>query len=66
MLKFLNLRPKRTIRNAFFTAEEAGLVGAMQWVKDNDGNLDSYSAALEVFKLDKIIFVHLCGYCIQS
>ncbi|CAL8110730.1 unnamed protein product [Orchesella dallaii] len=47
LLRFLNLTPRRTIRNAFFTGEEAGLYGARRYVSDHRSELDSYSAALE-------------------
>lgn len=47
LFRFLNLNPRRTIRNAFFTGEEAGLFGARRYVSDHRSDLDSYSAALE-------------------
>jgi len=47
LFRFLNLQPRRTIRNAFFTGEEAGLFGARRYVSDHRSELDSYSAALE-------------------
>lgn len=47
LLKHLDLTPRRTIRNAFFTGEEAGLFGARQWVSDHRDEMVKYSAALE-------------------
>lgn len=47
LLKSMHLHPRRTIRNAFFTGEEAGLFGARKYIGDHRNELGNYSAALE-------------------
>lgn len=47
LLKRLGLQPRRTIRAAFFTGEEAGLFGAKRYAEDHKDEMVKYSAVLE-------------------
>lgn len=46
LLAVAKARPKRTIRFALWTGEEQGLLGAKQYVKDQEANWSKISAAL--------------------
>ncbi|XP_047989669.1 carboxypeptidase Q-like isoform X2 [Leguminivora glycinivorella] len=47
ILKRLNLRPKRTIRSIFWTAEEPGLVGAYAYEKKHRNESDNINFIME-------------------
>ncbi|XP_061706561.1 carboxypeptidase Q-like isoform X1 [Cydia pomonella] len=47
ILKRLNLRPKRTIRSIFWTAEELGLVGAYAYEKKHRNESDNINFIME-------------------
>ncbi|CAG7822930.1 unnamed protein product [Allacma fusca] len=47
LLKSLNLIPRRTLRLAFWTAEEYGFKGSAQYIKDHSYEFDNLSAVME-------------------
>ncbi|KAI8439986.1 hypothetical protein MSG28_001432 [Choristoneura fumiferana] len=47
ILKRLNLRPKRTVRSIFWTAEELGLVGAYDYEKQHRNESDNINFIME-------------------
>lgn len=47
LLNFLKLKPKRTLRNVWFTAEEVGIVGAHSYVKTHIQEMDNIQAIME-------------------
>ncbi|EKX40670.1 hypothetical protein GUITHDRAFT_75358 [Guillardia theta CCMP2712] len=52
-VKDLGLKPKRTLRMIFWTAEEVGVVGGRQYYEDHKGEADKISMVIE---LDYSIF----------
>ncbi|KAL0883702.1 hypothetical protein ABMA27_015820 [Loxostege sticticalis] len=47
ILKHLNLRPRRTIRSIFWTAEEPGLIGAQAYEKKHRNEADNINFIME-------------------
>lgn len=47
LLNNLELRPKRTIRNFWFTAEEVGMIGCQQYVDKHNEELGTINAIME-------------------
>lgn len=47
LFKTLKLQPRRTIRTIYWTAEEMGLFGGKQYVKEHKDSMGKYAAALE-------------------
>jgi carboxypeptidase Q len=47
LLKFLNLRPRRTVSAVLWTAEESILLGALAYVEKHRGNMHNIIAAFE-------------------
>lgn len=47
VLKFLNLRPKRTLRAILWTTEEFGLWGVQEYIKKHKNELDNFNAVFE-------------------
>jgi carboxypeptidase Q len=60
LIKQLNVRPKRTIRVVFWTAEEIGLTGALAYRDANRGSIDKHVLAMEsdngVFRPRALVF----------
>ncbi|XP_075212943.1 carboxypeptidase Q-like [Lycorma delicatula] len=47
LLKNLKLQPKRTIRAVLWTAEEQGLIGVQQYIKDHFNELENFDIVME-------------------
>ncbi|XP_043466070.1 carboxypeptidase Q-like [Leptopilina heterotoma] len=47
LLKKLNLRPKRTIRAIMWTAEEMGIIGASQYIKNHEAERNNFQFLME-------------------
>ncbi|XP_049628915.1 carboxypeptidase Q [Suncus etruscus] len=47
LIKDLDLRPKRTLRLVFWTAEEQGGIGSLQYYLQHKGNISKYSLVME-------------------
>jgi len=47
LLKFLKLKPKRTLRSILWTGEEFGLIGVQQYVNQHRNELDQFNAVFE-------------------
>lgn len=48
LLNYLGLRPKRTLRNIWFTSEEVSIIGADEYVKKHDAELSSVDIIMEL------------------
>ena len=47
LLRFLDLKPRRTLRAILWTAEEFGLIGVQRYVNDHRNELEKFKAVFE-------------------